>query len=493
MRHSAASPSGSQTIGPRGSQSKIATQSTLTRLRWALQQSLQALKGSRFTAFKGFAVYCVPLASNSQGATGHATISSLHRNSSACSTIEPAWPWVRRSVPGVFLIRQSPTQEGWNMRALPTSLVFRRQALGLPTAAALDEERLKIGAALAWIRHYGNLEDFPGSRSERMALMTTAIRRGLAAWDRGQDCYKLTKLGKMQAARCLPPAKGAKTAAQDSRVAKSDLGARLLDRFERHPHTLIGAFFAIGVAVGAAAAWAPSSGPSGTRSALPARTQTSDSPAAAKSSELSAPGSPVSTPPEHPQAAGVPAEPTPAAPSRGKVVSTGGPPEPVAAQETQAADPTLPAPVRQENERALISGSVAATRAAGHFDRSPSADVAQPSASTAKLLDSEPMPELKGAPQTQLRRASHHRVRDAKTQHTGAAAAGERARSWSPDDGDRTMLAPQARRDPNAEEDSIARRAPRHHQSRHVTPNFDREPYSTRDDPMGLVGWLSYY
>jgi hypothetical protein len=363
------------------------------------------------------------------------------------------------------------------MRALPTSLVFRRQASGLPTAAALDEERLKIGAALAWIHQYGNLEDFPGSRSERMALMTTAIRRGLAAWDRGQNRYKLTKLGKMQAAGYLPPANGAKTPAQDSLVAKSDLGARLLDRFERHPHTLIGAFFAIGIAVGAAVAWAPSSGPDGTRSALPAN-----------SNELSAPGSPVNTPPEHLQAATLPAEPAPAAPSPGKVVSTGKPP--VAPQETQAADPTVPAPARQEGERALISGSVAATRAAGHFDSGPSADVAQPSAST----DSQPTPELKGAPQTQLKPESDHRGRDTKTQHTGAAPAADRAPSWSQqfDDGGRAMLAPQATRHPDVAEESIARRARRYHQSRHVTPNSDREPHSTHDDPMGLVGWLSY-
>jgi hypothetical protein len=362
------------------------------------------------------------------------------------------------------------------MRVRPRSEMFRRQVLGLPTAAALDEETLKIGAALAWIGHHGNLEDFPGSRNERMALMTTAIRRGLAAWDRSQDRYKLTKLGKMQAACYSPTVEGAKAPAQDSPLAKGDLRVRLLDRFESRPHTMIGAFFAIGVAVGAAAAWAPSSGPSDTHSALPASMQTPhNSSAAAISNELSAPGSPVSTP-QKLQAAGVPAAPAPASTARGSVSARRGP-EPVAPQQWQTVDPSVPTPVGREERAptAIISGSVAATRAAGHFDLRPSADVPRQSEATAKLLESQAMPEPKGVPPTQLKPASQLRGRDAKTQRAGAAA--ERTPSRQFDDGD-------------VAEEFIERGAPHHHQSRRATPNFNREPRSTYDDPMGLVGWL---
>jgi hypothetical protein len=377
------------------------------------------------------------------------------------------------------------------MRVLPRSGLFRRQALGLPTAAALDEEGLKIGAALAWITHHGNLEDFPGSRNERMALMATAIRRGLAAWDRGRDRYKLTKLGKMQAARYSPTLNEAKAPAQEPPVAKGDLGGRLLDRFESHPYIMLGALFAIGVAVGAAAAWAPTSDPSDTRSALPASLQTpGDSSAATISNELSARRSPVSTPQEGPQAAGVPA-----APAAGRAVGSRKAPEPVAVQQTQTADPTLPMSARQEERppTATLSGSVAATRAIGHFEPGPSADVAPQSTSTAKLPDSQALHEPKGVPHALLKSAGQHRGRDTKTQHAGAAPAAGRALSWSQqfDDGARPMLAPQARRGP-VEEESIERGTPRYHQSRRVTPNFNREPRSTHDDPMGLVGWLFY-
>jgi len=152
------------------------------------------------------------------------------------------------------------------MQIAPLSRVFRRQSSSLPTAAALDEEGLKIGAALAWISQQGNLDDFPGSRNERLALMTTAIRRGLVAWDRGRDRYKLTQLGKMQTACYSPNVTWTKAPAQDPPVVKDRLGVRLLDRFERRPYTMIAVFFAIGAAVGAAAAWAPSSAPRDTRS-----------------------------------------------------------------------------------------------------------------------------------------------------------------------------------------------------------------------------------
>jgi hypothetical protein len=376
------------------------------------------------------------------------------------------------------------------MHVLPLSRVFRRHSSSLPTAAALDEEGLKIGAALAWISHHGNLDDFPGSRNERLALMTTAIRRGLAAWDRGHDRYQLTRLGKMQAS-CYPPnIKWTRAPAQDAPAAKRDLGVRLLEGFESRPYTMIAAFFAVGVAVGAAAAWVPSSSPSDPQSALSATSRTSgESAAPAVSDDHSAPGSPVATPQDPPKEADVPAPPAtsvPASPPRNQVVSTGSAAEPMAPQQTQASDPTPPPSAHQEERlpTATISGSVAATRPIGHFDRSPSTEPTEPPAST-NLLDSLAIPAPKGVREAQPK-PSRHRGRDARTQHAGA----DRAPTWSQDgdDGGRSMLAPHARRGPNVAEQSLERGASRYRRYRNFPPyGDDPEPDG---DPMGLVGWL---
>jgi len=377
------------------------------------------------------------------------------------------------------------------MHVLPLSRVFRRHSLRLPTAAALDEEGLKIGAALAWISHHGNLDDFPGSRNERLALMTTAIRRGFAAWDRGHDRYRLTKLGKMQAAYNLPNIKWANAPAQDSPGAKSDLRVRLLDRFESRPYTMIGAFFAIGVAVGAAVAWAPSSGSGDTRARLPASSEaSSDSAAPVVSNNVSAPDSPVPMPQARPEAARMPAPSVaPAPPARDEALGTGGAPDSMAHQ-PQAAVPTPPAAAREEERAptAAMSGSVAATRAIGHFDGGPSANLAEQSASTTKLPDSA-TPEPKAAPETQLKPGSHPRGHGARTQHAGG---GERAPSWSQeaDDGVRSMSPPHARRGSDVAEESIEQPPPRYRQYRNVPPYADRETRPAGDDPMGLVGWL---
>jgi hypothetical protein len=65
----------------------------------------------------------------------------------------------------------------------------------LPETSALDEEGLRVGAALEIIRQGGDLEQFAGDRAEMLALMMTVTKRGLIAWNRTQARYDLTRLG----------------------------------------------------------------------------------------------------------------------------------------------------------------------------------------------------------------------------------------------------------------------------------------------------------
>jgi hypothetical protein len=76
--------------------------------------------------------------------------------------------------------------------------LFAGHKSGLPSAGALDAERLRIDTALAHIHECGNLDDFPGDRNERRALIITAVRRGLVAWDRRRERYELTGAGRAQ-------------------------------------------------------------------------------------------------------------------------------------------------------------------------------------------------------------------------------------------------------------------------------------------------------
>ena len=64
-----------------------------------------------------------------------------------------------------------------------------------PTMAALDNEALRICAAMEHIKAQGNLDGFLAGRSERLALMSTAGRQGLVVWDKGRSRYELTNLG----------------------------------------------------------------------------------------------------------------------------------------------------------------------------------------------------------------------------------------------------------------------------------------------------------
>jgi hypothetical protein len=58
-----------------------------------------------------------------------------------------------------------------------------------------SDDRTRIDAVL---RHLGcgqDLRDFPGTGSEKLALIRTAASRGLIAWQRGRGRYELTSIG----------------------------------------------------------------------------------------------------------------------------------------------------------------------------------------------------------------------------------------------------------------------------------------------------------
>src|SRR5712692_1660263 len=76
------------------------------------------------------------------------------------------------------------------------SNAFRRRPDGLPPWAALDQESLRISAAMEHIRDHGNLDSFAGNQNEKLALMLTASRQGLVKWDRAGERYELTSLGR---------------------------------------------------------------------------------------------------------------------------------------------------------------------------------------------------------------------------------------------------------------------------------------------------------
>jgi len=67
---------------------------------------------------------------------------------------------------------------------------------GAGSWAALDQESLRISAAMEHIRDHGNLDSFAGNQNEKLALMLTASRQGLVKWDRAGERYELTGLGR---------------------------------------------------------------------------------------------------------------------------------------------------------------------------------------------------------------------------------------------------------------------------------------------------------
>lgn len=356
-------------------------------------------------------------------------------------------------MPGLTTVRAQC--EGWNMRVAPLSRVFPQGSSRVPPSTALDEDQLRIGAAMAWINRRGNLDDFPSSRSERIALMTTAVRRGLVAWDRGHDRYKLTLLGKRLAASYAPKLAAGKVSAANS--------FRPLDSFEGRPRAAMAAFLALATTVGAAAAWtfAPDSShtPSGLSGTLQA---TVGSPA---------PGS-RGTAKAHRKAFEVAASPQ-------QFAVLGG-------RQMRALDQALLAPVDHvaHDRPATMAGSVARVLATGHFEGDFSADAAERITSTTKVLDAQ---AISGAmlAESKPKGASHHHARYAKIQHNRTADEG---RPWWQDGGARSWWpegsALSFRAEGNPRQQGSAARPLRYHEDDH------RKPARGRDNSMGPVGWL---
>ena len=90
------------------------------------------------------------------------------------------------------------------MSVMLLSKVFRQSDDALQSSTAPDEEEFRISAAMEHIRKHGNLDTFRGSRNLRLALTTTAIKRGLVVWDKRRKRYGLTSLGKqrLDASQC---------------------------------------------------------------------------------------------------------------------------------------------------------------------------------------------------------------------------------------------------------------------------------------------------
>src|SRR2546421_550064 len=76
------------------------------------------------------------------------------------------------------------------------SKAFGRKSEGLPPWAALDQESLRISAAMEHLEEHGNLDSFPGSQNEKLALIMTAGRQGLVGWNRERERYELTSIGR---------------------------------------------------------------------------------------------------------------------------------------------------------------------------------------------------------------------------------------------------------------------------------------------------------
>src|SRR2546421_11807194 len=76
-----------------------------------------------------------------------------------------------------------------NMAVEPFANGVRQSSSATQRPAAVDQESLWIGAALAHVKEHGELDALPSTRSERLAVMTTVVRRGLVCWDKTRDRY----------------------------------------------------------------------------------------------------------------------------------------------------------------------------------------------------------------------------------------------------------------------------------------------------------------
>ncbi len=61
-----------------------------------------------------------------------------------------------------------------------------------------QSDTLRVYAAVEHMNAHGNLDGFQASRSERLALVSTAARQGLVVWSRFRKRYELTSRGRRQ-------------------------------------------------------------------------------------------------------------------------------------------------------------------------------------------------------------------------------------------------------------------------------------------------------
>jgi hypothetical protein len=125
------------------------------------------------------------------------------------------------------------------------SRMLGQRSAPLPSWAALDEEALRLGSALEHIERRGNLDEFPATAKEKLALLTTANRRGLVQWNRSDSRYELTSLGRRL---------GIKSTPREPESRPTAVPGTPVDRwrgFAFSPRALVAA--AVGMALGAAA------------------------------------------------------------------------------------------------------------------------------------------------------------------------------------------------------------------------------------------------
>jgi hypothetical protein len=112
--------------------------------------------------------------------------------------------WARFALRQGIRAATTPDGEDQSEMSIAMSTLFHRKSWTTDAVNVLDEERLRIGAVLAYLKEHGNVDGFPARQNERMALMATAERRGLIAWDRSHERYGVTRLGESALAPYSP-------------------------------------------------------------------------------------------------------------------------------------------------------------------------------------------------------------------------------------------------------------------------------------------------
>jgi hypothetical protein len=127
------------------------------------------------------------------------------------------------------------------------SRASRPPTSGLPSWATIDEEALRLAAALEHVDRHGNLDGFSETQSGKLALMATATRRGLLTWNRDASRYELTSLGRQHLGVRRNPA-----SPPPATAAASHLQVRLGSPFSPGALITSAACVVLGVAVMAA-------------------------------------------------------------------------------------------------------------------------------------------------------------------------------------------------------------------------------------------------